>query len=89
MGASSCQKEAPKPPEIKFHYAILKAKEKVYCVEYEIQSLNPYTLGEYKVHSIDKCVGVNGYMESDFKNILNWIDELLAWANQKIQQLGE
>lgn len=85
----SCKDTAmPQPPkDVVYHYLIdvdIKTQE-VYCIRFNIISWNPYKIAFDKEVPLLECDNVGGYKPDDTKKVLNWIEDLVLWAENKIE----
>lgn len=55
----------------------------VRCLEFEILSKYPYKIKFTREAPIKVCNGVGGYAPSQFQSLLNWVDDVRIWSQDR------
>lgn len=55
------------------------------CLKFLILNLHPYKIKFLSEVPIKECNGVGGYSTADLKSVLNWVEDVFKWAEQKKQ----
>ena len=63
-------------------YDIPKIQEEVRCLEFEIVSRQPYKIKFLSQVDLIECNGVGGFKPSSMRSLVNWIDDVAAWAKE-------
>lgn len=66
------------PEEVRQQYDVA-------CLEFDIVSKHPYKIKFNAVVELPVCSGVGGYKAEDMVQVLNWVDDVWAWAETKKQ----
>jgi len=82
----SCKEDAPKFPDVKYHYMIYLKDNDYFCIRYTIKSLSPYELGETEFFPLEECNLVSGYKSEDMKAIIKWKEDTEKWVNKKLSE---
>lgn len=86
LSLTACDQGIPKPPDVKFFYMVdvNDTATVVMCQKYEVLSYRPFKIKRISAVSIRECDNVSGYRPEDQKKVLNWIEDLIIWGEQKL-----
>lgn len=63
--------------------APMTTNEAVRCLEFSIETLHPYKIKFNSVKPMAECNLVGGYKPEDTTSLLNWIDDVYVWAEDR------
>lgn len=86
---SSCAlfPSAPKwPKHVNKNYSVVVIEKEAFCFSYDIQSVEPYVLGEPVEEPLEKCDGVTGFLPKDMKDVLTYKSKAEKWIGENCKE---